>query len=115
MQAPPDRRLLMLQLKGLANPTRLRILELLQEHGEETVMGLARDLRMTQPRVSWHLTLLRRGGLIQQRRQGRQVFCSVDLDGIRRGQRQLWELLTANRRVTVDPAAPRRHTSKGVL
>jgi DNA-binding transcriptional ArsR family regulator len=105
MQGSPERRLVLLQLKGLANPTRLRILELLQEHGEETVMDLARDLRMTQPRVSWHLALLRRGGLLRQRRQGRQVFCSMDLDGLRRGQRQLWELLTAGRRVTVDLAA----------
>jgi len=105
MQGSPERRLLLLQLKALASPTRLRILELLQERGEETVTDLARDLRMTQPRVSWHLGLLRRGGLLRQRRQGRQVFCSLDLDGLRRGQRQLWELLTAGRRVAVDIAA----------
>jgi len=105
MQGSPERRLLLLQLKALASPTRLRILELLQERGEETVTDLARDLRMTQPRVSWHLGLLRRGGLLRQRRQGRQVFCSLDLDGLRRGQRQLWELLTAGRRVAVDVAA----------
>lgn len=96
--------MLLLQLKALASPTRLRILELLQEHVEETVMDLARDLRMTQPRVSWHLALLRRGGLLRQRRQGRQVYCSVDLDGLRQGQRQLWELLTAGRRISVDLA-----------
>jgi DNA-binding transcriptional ArsR family regulator len=99
MQGSPERRLLLLQLRALANPTRLRMLELLQEHAEETVMELARDLRMTQPRVSWHLALLRRAGLLRQRRQGRQVFCSVDLDGLRQGQRQLWELLTAGRRI----------------
>lgn len=107
MQGSPERRLVLLHLKALANPVRLRILEVLQEHGEQTVMDLARELRMTQPRVSWHLALLRRGGLLRQRRQGRQVFCSVDLDGLRQGQRQLWELLTANRRIAVDPATLR--------
>ncbi|MGH7922266.1 MAG: ArsR/SmtB family transcription factor [Candidatus Dormibacteraceae bacterium] len=105
MQGPAERRQLLLQLQGLANPTRLRMLELLQEHGEETVMALARDLRMSQPRVSWHLSLLRRGGLVRQRHQGRQAFCTVDLDALRQGQRQLWELLTVNRRIAVDLAA----------
>lgn len=104
MQGSPERRLVLLQLRALANPTRLRILELLQEHGEETVTQLARDLRMTQPRVSWHLALLRRGGLLRQRRQGREVHSSVDLDGLRQGQRRLWELLTAGRRIAVDLA-----------
>lgn len=104
MQGPQERRLLLLQLKGLANPTRLRLLELLSERGEETVNELAQSLRLSQPRTSWHLALLRRGGLIRQRRQGRQVLCSVDLDVVRKGQRQLWELLTANRRLAVDLA-----------
>jgi ArsR family transcriptional regulator, arsenate/arsenite/antimonite-responsive transcriptional repressor len=101
----PERRQLLLHLQGLANPIRLRILERLQEQGEETVMALAHDLRISQPRVSWHLSLLRRGGLVRQRRAGRQVFCSVDLDAVRRGQGQLWELLTANRRIPVDLTA----------
>ena len=105
MQTPLDRRRLLLQLRALANPTRLRVLELLSEHGEETVMALARDLRISQPRVSWHLALLKKGGLVRQRRQGRQTYSSLDLDGLRSGQRQLWEQLTSNRRIAVDLTA----------
>ena len=102
MYGQQERRGLLLQLKGLANPTRLRMLEVLAEHGEETVNELARSVRLSQPRASWHLSLLRRGGLVRQRRQGRQVLCSVDFDAIRQGQRQLWELLMQNRRLAVD-------------
>lgn len=93
-----ERRQLMAHLKALANPTRLRILELLAE-GEVSVNDLAVELRMSQPRVSWHLSLLRRGGAIRQRREGRQTFCSLDWDEVRRYQLQLWELLARHKRI----------------
>jgi DNA-binding transcriptional ArsR family regulator len=54
---------------------------------------------MSQPRVSWHLTMLRRGGAVRQRREGRQVWCSLDMDGVRRFQLQLWELLARHKRI----------------
>lgn len=93
-----ERRQLMVHLKALANPTRLRILERLAE-GEMSVNDLAAELRMSQPRVSWHLSLLRRGGAIRQRREGRQMFCSLDWDEVRRQQLQLWELLARHKRI----------------
>ncbi|HEX4214136.1 MAG TPA: metalloregulator ArsR/SmtB family transcription factor [Candidatus Dormibacteraeota bacterium] len=93
-----DRRLLLTHLKGLASPTRLRILEVLAE-GELSVQELALRLRMSQPRVSWHLALLRRGGALQRRREGRQVFCSLDWDQVRRFQLMFWELLSQHRHI----------------
>lgn len=91
---------------ALANPTRLRILEVLAREGvgggEATVGDLARTLRISQPRISWHLALLRRGGVVKQRKEGRAVLCSLDLDNIRRFQNALWALLTEHRRIGVN-------------
>lgn len=84
--------------RALASPTRLHILERLAE-GELSVKELAAALRMSQPRVSWHLARLRRGGAVRTRREGRQVHCSLDLEGIRRHQLALWELLNEKRTI----------------
>ena len=78
---------------AFANPTRLRILQRLGEVGEENVNDLALHLRMSQPRISWHLRMLRVGGVIRTRRDGRQVYCSLDVENITRERRQLEELL----------------------
>ena len=69
---------------ALANVTRLRIVERLLAVGEETVNELALALRMSQPRVSWHLRMLELGGVVTTRREGRLTYCSVDLETIRR-------------------------------
>jgi DNA-binding transcriptional ArsR family regulator len=78
---------------AFANPTRLRILQRLGEVGEENVNDLAEHLRMSQPRISWHLRMLRVGGVIRTRRDGRQVYCSLDVENIARERRQLEELI----------------------
>src|SRR5947209_12963471 len=101
MDIQAERRQLPLHFRALASPTRLRMLERLAEHGELSVKELAASLRMSQPRVSWHLALLRRGGAVRTRKEGRQVHCSLDLEGIRRHQLALWELLNEKRTIGV--------------
>jgi DNA-binding transcriptional ArsR family regulator len=96
-----QRRQLPIHFRALASPTRLTILERLAERGEMSVKELAVSLRMSQPRVSWHLALLRRGGAVRTRKDGRQVNCSLDLEGIRRHQVALWELLNDKRTIGV--------------
>jgi DNA-binding transcriptional ArsR family regulator len=78
---------------AFANPTRLRILERLGKVGEESVNDLATYLRMSQPRISWHLRMLRLGGVIRTRRDGRQVYCSLDVANIARVRARLDQLL----------------------
>jgi ArsR family transcriptional regulator len=78
---------------AFANPTRLRILERLAKAGEVNVNDLAEYLHMSQPRISWHLRTLRLGGVIRTRREGRQVYCSLDVDMIRRYRERLDEIL----------------------
>ncbi|HEV2217905.1 MAG TPA: metalloregulator ArsR/SmtB family transcription factor [Candidatus Dormibacteraeota bacterium] len=78
---------------GFANPTRLRILERLGAVGEENVNDLAAHLHMSQPRISWHLRMLRVGGVVRTRREGRQVYCSLDIDNIARERARLDDLI----------------------
>ena len=78
---------------AMANPTRIRILERLGEVGEENVNDLALHLHMSQPRISWHLRMLRVGGVVRTRRDGRQVYCSLDVESIAHAREVLDELI----------------------
>jgi DNA-binding transcriptional ArsR family regulator len=63
--------------RGLGDPSRLRILELLQSEGELTVGALVERLGLPQPLVSNHLACLRWCGFVEARREGRLVFNRV--------------------------------------
>jgi ArsR family transcriptional regulator len=60
--------------RGLGDPVRLRILELLRREGELSVGELARRLALPQPHVSNHLACLRWCGFVEARRDGRTVY-----------------------------------------
>lgn len=60
--------------RGLGDPIRLRILELLQSEGELSVGALVERLGLPQPQVSNHLVCLRWCGFVEARREGRTVF-----------------------------------------
>lgn len=60
--------------RGLGEPTRLRILELLREQGELSVGDLVERLGAPQPKVSSHLACLRWCGFIEARREHRTVY-----------------------------------------
>lgn len=66
-------------LKTLGDEVRLNIVHILASGAEITVTDLAKTLAVSQPLISWHLGALKRVGLAQTRRQGRQVYCSLDL------------------------------------
>lgn len=63
--------------KVLADPTRVRVLELLQEHGELSVGELVRALGQPQPKVSNHLACLRWCGFVHTRREHPSVLYRV--------------------------------------
>jgi ArsR family transcriptional regulator len=58
--------------RTLADPTRLRLLNLLA-CGETCVCELTDTLRVVQPKVSRHLRHLERAGLVEARRNGKWV------------------------------------------
>lgn len=65
-------------LRAAADPTRLRILTLL-ESGELTVSELVTILGQSQPRVSRHLKVLVDAGLLERFREGSWVFHRLSL------------------------------------
>ena len=70
--------------KALSEETRLRIVKLL-DHGELCVCDIVAALDMIQPKVSFHLAVLKDAGLVKDRRQGKWTHYSiVDTDMFRR-------------------------------
>ncbi len=63
--------------RGLGDPIRLRILELLRGEGELSVGELVRRLGLPQPQVSNHLACLRWCGFVAARRDGRTIYNRV--------------------------------------
>ena len=62
---------------ALADPTRWRVLNLLAERGEGTATSLATELPVSRVAVVKHLAVLDRAGLVEGRREGREVRYSV--------------------------------------
>lgn len=67
-------------LKHVSDPTRLQVILILAE-GEQHVGALCSQLSQSQPAVSHHLALLRHGGIIAPRRQGKNNFYSLTETG----------------------------------
>ena len=67
-------------LKAAAEPTRLRLLALLQ-HGELTVGELCAILGQSQPRISRHLRLLTEAGLLERFREQQCVYYRAPPEG----------------------------------
>ncbi len=67
-------------LKHVSDPTRLQVILILAE-GEQHVGALCAQLSQSQPAVSHHLALLRHGGIIAPRRQGKNNFYSLTETG----------------------------------
>jgi len=57
-------------LKAVAEETRLKILKLLEE-GELCVCDMVAALDMVQPKISFHLAVLKDAGFVQDRKQGK--------------------------------------------
>jgi len=66
--------------KALADPTRLRILNLLLD-APGCVCEMEPVLQMSQPLISRHMANLRNAGLVSDRRQGMRVNYSLQLEG----------------------------------
>ena len=63
--------------RAFADPTRLRILNLLDEQKELCVCDLCAALGESQPKVSRHLAVLRHVRLVDVHREGKWMFYSL--------------------------------------
>jgi len=75
-------------LRALADPTRLRIVALL-EKDELSVNELQEITRLAQSRISTHLGLLTEAGLLESRREGRRTFYRIHPDSDVAGEEML--------------------------
>jgi ArsR family transcriptional regulator, arsenate/arsenite/antimonite-responsive transcriptional repressor len=63
--------------KALADPTRREILRLLNE-GEKTAGQLAERFDISAPSMSHHFSVLKQADLISARRNGQQIYYSLN-------------------------------------
>ena len=98
-------------LRLLADPTRVRLLALL-ELEELTVAELVAVLHLAQPRVSTHLAKLKEAGLVRDRRAGVSAYYRANNEGD-----QAQHSLLISLRASIDDALLREDTARlpGVL
>ncbi|HEX7496125.1 MAG TPA: metalloregulator ArsR/SmtB family transcription factor [Candidatus Limnocylindrales bacterium] len=85
----------MASLQAIAEPTRARIVALLG-HGEHCVCDVGDTLALSPALVSHHLRSLRESGLLRERRSGRWVYYSLDLEALVQLREAVTRLLTPN-------------------
>lgn len=71
-------------LKAIAEPSRLRLLSLIQAQpgGEACVCHLTESLGLSQPTVSHHLKVLLHAGLVERERRGSWAYFRVVPDAL---------------------------------
>lgn len=95
--SPVEADLLAKYFRGLGDPTRVRILQLLADHGELAVAELVTRLGQSQSKVSNHLACLRWCGFVATRRKHPSVYYRVADD-------RVLELLVLGRGLLADNA-----------
>ncbi|MEW6047614.1 MAG: metalloregulator ArsR/SmtB family transcription factor [Bacillota bacterium] len=86
-------------VSALSDKTRRRILRLLA-FGELTQADIVRHFAMSQPAIVKHLRVLKRAGLIRERRSGRWCYYRLDHDAAKAAYEQMrreWETILALR------------------
>ncbi len=67
--------------QALSDKTRLKILELVKQN-EQCVNDICKNFEMTQPSISHHLDILKRVGLVQHQKRGREVYYRFNKEAI---------------------------------
>lgn len=82
--------------KALADPTRREILQLLRR-GEMTAGELAERFDMTKPSMSHHFAVLKQADLIEARREGQQIYYSLNTTVVQDLVAVVWDLFSHRR------------------
>lgn len=97
-------------LKAIAQPTRLRIIELLRD-GEHCVCEIFPAIGHEQSNTSRHLQMMLKSGVLKQRKEGLKIFYSLRhpevLEMVRLAEQVVEQ--EANRAVKLVKGAGRRH------
>jgi DNA-binding transcriptional ArsR family regulator len=81
--------------KALSDPTRREILRLLAR-GEQTAGRLAERFDMKKPSVSHHFSVLKEADLIRSRRDGQQIYYSLNTTVVQDLLAWIWDLYPAD-------------------
>jgi len=81
--------------KALSDPTRREILRLLSG-GERTAGELASSFDMTKPSMSHHFAVLKEADLVRSRRDGQQIYYSLNTTVLEDVVTRLWDHLGLN-------------------
>lgn len=96
--------------KALSDETRLRVIKLLEE-GELCVCDIVAALDMIQPKVSFHLGVLKDAGLIRDRKEGKWIHYRInDSDMFRR-----FLILSVLERIPADTVTPDKKRLKDFI
>ena len=80
-------------LKALADPTRMRIIDVLRDHaGEVNVVELVECFTLEQPTISHHLRILRDVGLVDCKKRGLFAYYYVRWERVNEAYNALFEL-----------------------
>ena len=66
-------------LKTIGHPVRLGIIKLLTENNELSVNDLVEELEVEQSLISHHLNNMKLKGILESRREGKNIFYSLKL------------------------------------
>lgn len=77
--------------KALADPTRREIMRLLRQ-GERSAGELAEHFEMSKPSVSHHFAVLKQADLISARREGQQIYYSLNSTVVEDLLAIIWDL-----------------------
>jgi DNA-binding transcriptional ArsR family regulator len=83
------------KLKALGHPVRLGIALQLAKEGGTCACDFADIFGVSQPTVSQHLKVLREAGLVTTRRDGTQIYYSLDPRGVREVHRTVARLTSS--------------------
>jgi DNA-binding transcriptional ArsR family regulator len=82
--------------KALADPTRREILELLR-HGEMTAGELAEHFDISKPSMSHHFDVLKQADLVCTRRDGQQIYYTLNTTVVEDLLAIIWDLFADRR------------------
>lgn len=71
-------------IKILANEDRLSIIQLLKEHGKLCAKDIGSKFFLEQSTTSHHLNLMKRLGLVDTVKQGRNIFYSLNHEKLKK-------------------------------
>ena len=79
---------------AIAEPSRRKLIEVLLLKGEATASRLADDVPFSRQAVSKHISVLKRAGLVKERKTGKEVRFSLSPEGLSAAAQELSQAAT---------------------